>query len=414
MRIAIVNWSNRRIGGTGTYLSAVVPRLRAAGHEIALWHEVNTPLDYDTIPMPASAPVWSMSELGLDRALAALTAWRPDVLYAHGLLDPAVERRTLDIAPSVFFAHNYYGTCISGAKTFRQPSVRPCGRKFGWQCLAHYYPRRCGGWNPITMVQHYRQQRDRLHLLSKYSAIVTHSTHMQKEYINHGFNTSRVFNVKYAADLAETPARADVVEGDAGAGSRPWELLFVGRMDELKGGRELIRALPDVVRRLDRRVRLTFAGDGPQRGEWELLASRINRAESRAEIRFFGWVPRQTVDGLFAQSDLLVLPSLWPEPLALVGLEAARHRLPVAAFAVGGVSDWLTSGHNGFLASGDPPTIDGLVGAITACLKDPTTHARLREGAGSLSADFAFERHVELLLRAFADTAKSRSTSTTH
>jgi hypothetical protein len=195
MRIAILNWSNRRIGGTGTYLSAVMPHLERAGHDVGLWHEVNTPADYDPIPLPPSAPVWSVADLGLEPALAALRSWRPHLLYAHGLLDPAVERRTLEIAPSVFFAHNYYGTCISGAKTFKYPSVTPCDRQFGWQCLAHYYPRRCGGWNPVTMVRQYRQQRDRLELLSHYNAIVTHSTHMQKEYINHGLNTARVFNV---------------------------------------------------------------------------------------------------------------------------------------------------------------------------------------------------------------------------
>ena len=118
-----------------------------------------------------------------------------------------VERRTLDIAPAVFFAHNYYGTCISGAKTFKNPVVTPCDRRFGWQCLAQYYPRRCGGWNPVTMVRLFRQQRDRLELLSRYGAIVTHSAHMQNEYINHGLTASRVFNVKYGSDLehAEEP-----------------------------------------------------------------------------------------------------------------------------------------------------------------------------------------------------------------
>ena len=56
------------------------------------------------------------------------TGWHPDVIYAHGLTDPAIEARTLEVAPAVFFAHNYYGTCISGAKTFKYPvcqAVRP-------------------------------------------------------------------------------------------------------------------------------------------------------------------------------------------------------------------------------------------------------------------------------------------------
>lgn len=410
MRIAVLNWSNRRIGGTGSYLSAILPQLQRVGHEIALWHEVDTPTDYAPIPLPPGAPVWSMTDLGLEPALAALSAWQPDLLYAHGLLDPAVERRTLEIAPSVFFAHNYYGTCISGAKTVRRPVVTPCGRTFGWQCLAHYYPRGCGGWSPVTMVRQYRQQRDRLQLLSKYSAVVTHSTHMQKEYIRHGLDTTRVFNVKYGADEA-SPALADVAPA---AHDGPWELLFAGRMDDLKGGRELILALPELVKRLDRDVRLTFAGDGPLRGEWERLSQRVCRTESRVHVQFAGWLPRTSIDTLFSQSDLLVLPSLWPEPLALVGLEAARHRLPVAAFAVGGIPDWLTSGHNGFLAPGDPPTVDGLVCAIVACLKDSATHARLREGAGAVSTDFAFEKHIELLLRAFDDATRSSSPALTN
>jgi glycosyltransferase involved in cell wall biosynthesis len=405
MRIAILNWSNRRIGGTGTYLSAVMPYLQRAGHEVALWHEVNTPADYDLIPLPPASPVWSVADLGLDAAVGSLASWRPHLLYSHGMLDPEVERRTLDIAPAVFFAHNYYGTCISGAKTFKNPVVTPCDRRFGWQCLAQYYPRRCGGWNPVTMVRLYRQQRDRLELLSRYRAIVTHSEHMQNEYINHGLAASRVFNVRYGSDFegAGEPCASSMTTS---AADTPWRLLFVGRMDRLKGGRELLESLPRVIERLGRPLHLTFAGDGPERAAWTALASETCR-DARIHVAFTGWVGRSEIDALFAGSDLMVLPSLWPEPLALVGLEAARHRLPVAAFAVGGIGEWLTPGRNGYLAPGNPPTVEGLTAAIVACLKDPQTHARLREGAGRLSADFSFDTHVELLLRAFNDVAQA-------
>jgi glycosyltransferase involved in cell wall biosynthesis len=406
MRIAILNWSNRRIGGTGTYLSAVMPFLQKAGHEIGLWHEVNEPADYDPIPLPPGAPVWSVGEIGLEPALRELAAWRPHLLYAHGLLDPNVERRTLDIAPAVFFAHNYYGTCISGDKTFKNPAITPCDRRFGWQCLARYYPRRCGGWNPVTMVRLFRQQRDRLELLSRYSAIVTHSTHMQNEYVNHGLAASRVFNVKYGSDLE---GREDDVVPDDGPGAdseTPWRLLFVGRMDLLKGGRVLLQSLPRVADALGVRLHLTLAGDGPERASWEGLAAEISD-DPCIEVDFTGWVGRSHIDALFACSDLLVLPSLWPEPLALVGLEAARHGLPVAAFAVGGIGEWLTPGRNGHLAPGNPPTVDGLTAAIVACLRDRQTHMRLRQGAARRSPDFSFDTHVDLLLKAFADVARA-------
>jgi glycosyltransferase involved in cell wall biosynthesis len=375
-----------------------MPHLQRAGHEIALWHEVDTPADYELIPTPAGTPAWSVANLGLETALAKLSDWHPHLLYAHGLLDPHVERRTLDIAPAVFFAHNYYGTCISGAKTFKRPVIQPCDRRFGWQCLAQYYPRRCGGWNPVTMMRLFRQQRDRLELLSRYRAIVTHSEHMQNEYINHGLSASRVFNVKYGSDFEKSgePCGSTVANVDDPG---PWRLLFVGRMEQLKGGRELLESLPHVVETLGRPVDLTFAGDGPERASWESAAAVLR--SDRIQVNFTGWVGRSDIDALFARSDLLVLPSLWPEPLALVGLEAGRHRLPVAAFAVGGIVDWLVPGRNGHLAPGDPPTVQGLTAAIVACLRDRPTHARLRDGAAGFSAEFSFESHVELLLHAF-------------
>ena len=37
--------------------------------------------------------------LGLDRALVELPRWKPDILYAHGLQNPAVEQRALDLLP---------------------------------------------------------------------------------------------------------------------------------------------------------------------------------------------------------------------------------------------------------------------------------------------------------------------------
>ena len=84
-----------------------------------------------------------------------------------------------------------------------------------------------------------------------------------------------------------------------------------------------------------------------------------------------------------------------------------RRAHAYAAFAVGGIGEWLTPGQNGHLAPGNPPTVEGLTAAIVACLKDPQTHARLREGAGHRSADFSFDAHVDLLLQAFNDAARA-------
>jgi glycosyltransferase involved in cell wall biosynthesis len=402
VRIAVAYWSNRLSGGVGTYLGAVMPALRQAGHEVGLWHELDGPTDRPVIPVAAGTPVWSASALGVPGALEALAGWRPDLLYVHGLREPSVEQRLLDLAPAVLFAHEYYGTCITGSKTCQRPTPVPCERRFGWRCLAEYYPRRCGGLNPVTAVRLFRTQRERLGSLFRSAGIVTHSRHMREEYLRQGLPPARVLTVGFGTAAAAEPAAGPA----APAGERPWRLLFVGRMDRLKGGASLLQALPDVVRRLGRRVHVTMAGDGPERPQWERLAAVV-RQESAVDVAFTGWLEPDGVAAAYAASHLLVVPSLWPEPLGLVGLEAGRHGLPAVAYDVGGIGDWLRPGVNGVLAPGDPPTAAGLSEAILACLRDHDEYARLREHARQPTEAFSFERHVERLTQVFEGISRA-------
>ena len=111
---------------------------------------------------------------------------------------------------------------------------------------------------------------------------------------------------------------------------------------------------------------------------------------------------------MMREADVLAVPSVWPEPFGLVGIEAGCVGLPAAAFDVGGVRDWVRPGESGELAPGDPPTADGLVQAIVRALADPAHLNRLRVGAWEVVRGFGRERHVEGLqriLEAAADAA---------
>lgn len=390
MRIAILTQTSRPVGGLATYLQLVIPALAERGHDIGFWHELGPPPTAAPFALPQGSQSWSVEALGVERAMRELRAWRPDVLFAHGLSDPGLEARTLEVAPGVFVAHAYYGTCISGAKAFKFRETRPCDRKFGWPCVANFYPRRCGGWSPITMAREFRRQSDRLALLSTYRAIVTLSGHMQEEYERHGLRATRI---KGAIEPGPVVDDAGAITSD-----REWRLLFVGRMDALKGGTFLLDALPHAAQQLKRTLSLTFAGDGPARASWSAHAAALTRRDPQLHVEFVGWLDRDDVDRRMAASDLLMLPSVWPEPFGLVGLEAGHRRLPVAAFDVGGISEWLRPGVNGHLAPGDPPTATGLADAIVACLRDRQTHDRLRHGAASMAAEFGVDEHIRALL----------------
>lgn len=410
------------MGGVETYLAGIIPELLRAGHDVAFWHEVDLPLERERITIPEGVPVWSVEELGARGALDALRGWRPDLIYAHGLLDPGLEAETLRVAPAVFFAHSYYGTCISGSKTFKRPVVRPCQRQFGLQCMLQYYPRRCGGWSPLTMLKEYRRQAARLELLHDYSAIVTHSSYVQSEFIKHGLSASSAYKFPYfvhgsdgthdADESVQSACVESVCATDAeeeNARARAWRLLFLGRMDLLKGGGVLLDALPLAAAALDAPLRVTMAGDGPARRDWERRAARLTSTHAEVRVEFPGWLSRERIENLLDECDLLVLPSLWPEPFGLVGPEAGLRGVPIAAFGVGGIPDWLEDGVNGRLAPGDPPTAEGLAEAIAGCLRDPATHASMRRAAIRLAQKYNMPNHLAALLEVFESVVRERA-----
>jgi glycosyltransferase involved in cell wall biosynthesis len=369
MRIACTNHHRQLVGGTESYLQRLIPELSRLGHAVSFWHEGDVGEGAGKIDAPQ---VFRVAPDSAER----LRAWKPDLIYNNGLMGMAWEASLAEIAPVVHYAHNYYGTCISGEKTRKFPSPQPCGRCFGPACLAQYLPRRCGGRNPLVMWHDYQLQSERLNHLRSCAAVVTASAHIEKEYRKHGL--ARVYR---APLFVETPP--DCAQGD------PNRILFCGRMIQLKGGGVLLDAIPEVERLLERRVEVYFAGDGPERSAWE---ARKTRAV------FTGWISQQAL--LELNAGLLVMPSLWPEPFGLAALELG---IPAAAFPVGGIPDWLRDGLNGHLA--DTFDAGGLARAIVACLRDPAYLAELRAGARSVAAEFNVDRHLASLLPIFERAA---------
>jgi glycosyltransferase involved in cell wall biosynthesis len=175
-------------------------------------------------------------------------------------------------------------------------------------------------------------------------------------------------------------------------------------MDHLKGGDMLIDALPLVGQTLKGTLHVTFAGDGPTRKAWERHAARVQALSPNLKINFTGWVSEGDRESLWENCDLLVVPSVWPEPFGLVGPEAGLHGIPIAAFSVGGIPDWLSDGVNGCLAPGDPPTFEGLATAILTCLLDSENYGRLRRGAMDMAQRFNVNNHLTRLLEVFTQS----------
>ncbi len=385
MRIALVSHSRRKIGGAEVYIDSVMNAIAHAGHHVACLCEDDAAYaDRETIRLPGDSPAWCTGKLGASQAVAQLVAWRPDVCFGHGLHSPDLEAQVVDRFPSALYVHNYYGTCISGTKTHNTTEPTCCERRFGASCLVQYLPRHCGGSNPFTMWKLYRSQSQRLSIMRRYRALIANSNYIARELANHNLTSERVYYPLPAPvrEAAPAPRMEEEIR-----------LVFAARMTSLKGGQYVLAALRDVQRRLQKRIRLTMAGDGPDRASWEQTANSVRSEWIR--IEFHGWLGAAGLAKELSASHLLVYPSIWPEPFGLSGLEAGLYGVPSVAFSVGGIPEWLHDGVNGHLASvGSQPLAD----AIVNCLADPIHYAQLRTGARGVAEQYTLDAHLSQLI----------------
>src|SRR5204862_7749490 len=100
-------------------------------------------------------------------------------------------------------------------------------------------------------------------------------------------------------------------------------VLFIGRVTDVKGVDYLFRAIGPAERALGRPLSVTIAGNGGEETRLRALAERL-----RLNAEFTGWIDAANRMRRIRESDLLAVPSLWPEPFGLVGIEAGCSGLP--------------------------------------------------------------------------------------
>lgn len=130
---------------------------------------------------------------------------------------------------------------------------------------------------------------------------------------------------------------------------------FIGRVTVEKGVDQLARA----YRRLPNTARLVVAGETDLATQHRLQALAGDRL-----ITFLGFVAPEV---FYAQVDVVVVPSLWDEPLSRAVQEAHAFARPVIGSARGGIPEAL--GKGGWLF--DPDQVDGLVQVMTELTEEP-------------------------------------------
>ncbi|TDB80318.1 glycosyltransferase family 4 protein [Micromonospora sp. KC721] len=169
----------------------------------------------------------------------------------------------------------------------------------------------------------------------------------------HGVTTLRRLAPGVDVDTYHPAVDGEPVRVRLGLADRP-VVVCVSRLVPRKGQDMLIRALPEIRRRVPDAA-LLIVGGGPYRATLEKLA---RQAGVERDVVFTGSVPTAELPAHYAAGDVYAMPcrtrnrGLDVEGLGIVYLEASATGLPVVAGDSGGAPDAVREGETGYVVRG--------------------------------------------------------------
>lgn len=363
MRLALVTDTYLpEVNGVTTVLAVMRDGLRARGHEVlVVAPRYPTPGPDDagvirraSIPCPGYEQVRLSSPFGGD-VRAALDAFRPDLVHV------------VTEGPLGGIGRRY-------ARRRGLPLVTSFHTDF-----PRYMARYLGAWAVGPAQAYLRAFHGAAHHTQ------TPSAETRAELVAQGITRAVVWGRGVDATLF-TPQRRDPARRAAVGTGDATTVLHVGRLAMEKDVDTLVAACRGAHAALGDAARFVVAGDGPK-------AAEVRRALPFA--RHLGFLRRDVLADLYADSDLFVFPSP-TETCGLVALEAMAAGLPVLASDAGGVLENVRHELNGRLVpAGDAAAFTA---AIVALVRDPAARRHLGEGARAFAVARSWTAELDRLL----------------
>jgi glycosyltransferase involved in cell wall biosynthesis len=345
-------------GGVEQILHDTARGLSACGWEQALLHAAPEAAPDFLAPFHAAAS---------DRGL--LARFNPDVVLLHKVSDTNLIESITRRYPAVRMVHDHDLVCLRRHKYFPL-SGRICDKPAGWQCysnLCFVNRNPAAGGLPVS-IRTVGLQKQGIRAMQDMRHFIVGSRWMHDELVMNGIPADRIRVIH--------PIPASLAQIQPLPCHSEHEILYVGQVIRGKGVDLLLHALA----RLDRPWHATIVGAGNHLDSCRRLAMSLGIA---SQVEFTGWVRHEELEAYYTRAAFTVVPSRWPEPFGMVGVEAMARGRAVVGFDAGGIRDWLSSGINGVLAPAG--NVEKLAGAIDSLLADPDYTRTLGEQAARLA-----------------------------
>ncbi|MBM4038042.1 MAG: GNAT family N-acetyltransferase [Planctomycetes bacterium] len=389
LSVALVNRFFHRAGAVPSVVREWADHLEAAGHEVVVFAS-----DVEAAPRQCGMrdAECGMKNGGLVTTRATRTCV-PVRLGRRRVFDEAglafawrLRRAVLDFTPhsALRTPHSPFDVLLCTDSTAYFGAWRAC-RRLGIPAIMAFqgwvYSPGKRGLYPRTVTWVYKRA---VHFCARRAPLIACiSQEIYDGFRGLGVPAERLWLAPNCVD----PAAWDT--GKAGAHRRAERrLLFVGRFSPEKGLRYFLEALPAIVARFPQVRALLVGTDEPEDGEFHQMARRLGVAE---RVAFGGIVPREALPKMYAEADLLVVPSLGEgHPLAPV--ECLASGTPVVASDLPGLRQTIRDGVTGQLVPpGDPKA---LAEAIYGILADAEALDRMSRAARPSIEPFLWERRI--------------------
>ncbi len=178
--------------------------------------------------------------------------------------------------------------------------------------------------------------------------------------------------------------------------SHPLHFVFAGRLTVQKNPVFIIEMLNQLK---NFKWQCTLIGDGELKPQ---ILAAIQEYGLEERFHLPGWVSPEDVNSYFCKADVLLMPSL-SEGMPVVGIQALANGLILLGSNIGGFSDLVEDGYNGYLLP--DRDLDTWVAHISSFLSDPDYVLNMRKNSLRKAEEFNLESIVQQYLDLFEQVA---------
>src|SRR5688572_679340 len=225
-------------------------------------------------------------------------------------------------------------------------------------------------------------------------------------------NASKLVVIPPGVDVSHFyPIPADEAKMYIGLKPEDRMVLFVGRIEPLKGLDTLIEAMSNLQLEEKQRVHLAIIGGDPaaspreMSGEMARLQKLCDDLSVGQTVVFLGKRDQDKLPYYYSAAELVVMPSHY-ESFGMVALEAMASGTPVIASEVGGLAYLVKDGETGFTIPDQEP--DTLCEKISWLLNDHELHASMSQRAVEYAQDYAWEKIAKQIVDVYKSLAEEK------